>query len=116
MYCDFVKKPMLAVLLGLASVGDVVAKDVVWYDGNQPVCYSIQKNVDPVVKVAAQMFADDMKAVTGKEAVAADKEKTAVIKVVELDKLSSSAKKQLARQGVPIVELLKKIDGFHILL
>ena len=39
MYCDFVKKPMLAVLLGLASVGDVVAKDVVWYDGNQSVCF-----------------------------------------------------------------------------
>ncbi len=108
------KKPMLALFLGLASVGDVMAKDVVWYDGNQPVCYSIQKNVDPVVKVAAQMFADDMKAVTGKEAVVADKEKSAVIKVVELDKLSSSAKKQLTKQGVPIVALQKKIDGFHI--
>ncbi len=114
MYCNFVKKPMLALFLGLASVADVVGKDMVWYDGSQPVSYTMPRNVDPVVKVAAQMFVDDMKAVTGKAALLVGKEAEATVKVVELDKLSSSAKKRLAKQGIPVMELQKKIDGFHI--
>lgn len=111
-YRDLLSKPILTLFLGVAAVGNLAAKDLVWYDGKQAVSYSIQKNVDPVVKVAAQMFADDMKAVTGKEAVMADKK--VVIKVFELDKLGASFKKRLAKQGVPVMELQKKIDGFHI--
>ena len=107
-------KYSLSLLLGLTTVGNLAAKDLVWYDGNRAVCYFVQRNVEPVVKVAAQMFADDMKAVTGKEAVAADKEKAATIKVLELDKLSASARRQLVKQGVPVHELQKKMDGFCI--
>jgi len=106
------RKPILTLFFGLATIGNLAAKDLVWYDGNQAVSYSIQKNVDPVVKVAAQMFADDMKAVTGKEAVMVGK--NATVKVFELDKLTPSIKKHLSKQGVPVMELQKKIDGFYI--
>ncbi len=90
------------------------AKDFVWYDGTHAVSYHIQKNADPVVKIAAGMFADDMKAVTGKSALASNEERKAAIKVIELSKASASAKKALAKQGVPIAALREKTDGFSI--
>lgn len=42
------------------SMGHVSAEDVVWYDGVHAVSYYLQKNVDPVVKVAADMFTADI--------------------------------------------------------
>ncbi len=92
----------------------LAAKDFVWFDGNKAVSYYMQKNVDPVVKVAADMFSADMQAVTGKKAMATDQEKAAVIKVVELDKASASSRNALAKQGIPVAEVAQKIDGFHI--
>lgn len=108
-------KKVMLLAMGLCSMpmASLSAKDITWYDGTHPVTYHIQKNVDPVVKIAAEMFAGDMEAVTGKSAVA-EKEKTATIRVFELDKISGSDKKALMKQGVPVSELQKKIDGFHI--
>ncbi len=96
------------------SMGQVSAKDMVWYDGIHAVNYYVQKNVDPVVKVAADMFSADMQAVTGKKAVASKQMASAVIRIVELDKTPSSTRKDLAKKGVPVDELQNKIDGFHI--
>ena len=109
-----VAKVLFFLLVCLLVSASVSAKDVVWYDGTHAVTYHISKNVDPVVKVAADMFAGDMEAVTGKQALASDKEKTATIRVVELDKASNAVKKNLVKQGVPVAALQKKIDGFHI--
>lgn len=111
---ETMKKLLLA--LGICSMPMAVlhAKDIVWYDGGQAVSYHIQKNVDPVVKVACDMFASDMAAVTGKAAVKLKDEKTATIRVVELDQASSSVKKKLSKIGFPVQELQKKIDGFYI--
>ena len=111
------KKQMIfktTALLALAlSSMPIMAKDIIWYDGTHAVTYSVQKNSDPVVKVALDMFRGDMKAVTGKEAIAAS-EKTATIRIVELDKSSGAVKAILAKQGVPLDELQHKIDGFYI--
>ena len=96
------------------SMGHVSAEDVVWYDGVHAVSYYLQKNVDPVVKVAADMFTADMQAVTGKKAVASKQETSASIRIVELDKASSTTRKNLVKEGVPLNELQNKIDGFHI--
>lgn len=90
------------------------AKDFVWFDGNRAVSFHVQKNVDPVVKVATDMFATDMLAVTGKKAVASRQERNAAIRIVELDRVSSVVRNTLIRQGVPVQKLLQKIDGFHI--
>lgn len=62
------------------------ARDLVWFDGAHAISCKIQRNVDPVVKVALQMFAGDMKAVTGKSAV---ESKNGVIRVMEIDKASN---------------------------
>lgn len=111
---ETIKKLLLA--LGICSMPMAVlhAKDIVWYNGIQAVSYHVQKNVDPVVKVACDMFAGDMAAVTGKAAVNLKDEKTATIRVVELDQASSSVKKKMSKMGFPVLELQKKIDGFYI--
>jgi len=55
-------KKLLWLLLLLPSV---VHAEVVWFDGRNPISYSIPKKVEPVVKVALDMWKDDMRQVTG---------------------------------------------------
>lgn len=103
-----------AVLLALTPwTIHVQAADVVWFDGNKAVTYSLPKKTEPVVTTAIDMFEEDMEAVTGRKATAAS-EKTAAIRVVELDKASASVRKQLEGNGVPVSELEGKTDGFSI--
>ena len=56
------------------------AADVVWFDGSHPITYSIPADVEPVVKVALDMWKSDMLQVTGMMPVASSK---GVIKVVQ---------------------------------
>ena len=105
----------MALTLWTVSVGmPLFAKDFIWFDGKEAVSCYVPKNVDPVVKIAAEMFSADMQAVTGMKAMAAKQEKNAVIKIVELDKASSATKSALRKQGIPVDEVSQKIDGFHI--
>ena len=41
------------------------ASVVVWFDGHNPVTYTVDKKAAPVVKTALSMFSDDMRQVTG---------------------------------------------------
>lgn len=100
-------------VLTVASMTTATAAEVEWYDGTKAVTYSVQKNTDPVVGIALQMFASDMEAVTGRKAVAAP-ESSAAIRLVELDKATSAVRKKLEKSGVPVDELEGKTDGFHI--
>ena len=100
-------------MLTVASMTTATAAEVEWYDGTKAVTYSVQKNTDPVVGIALQMFASDMEAVTGRKAVAAP-ESSAAIRLVELDKATSAVRKKLEKSGVPVDELEGKTDGFHI--
>ena len=67
-------------LTGLAQVSAVTAAEVVWFDGQHPVTYSLPKRVEPVVKVALDLFKRDLQQVTGLTPVASDK---AVVKVLK---------------------------------
>ena len=49
----------------------VQAIELVWFDGQQPITYSVPKKVEPVVKIALEMWKNDMRQVTGLEPVAA---------------------------------------------
>ncbi len=69
-------KKLLWMLLLLPSV---VHAEVVWFDGRNPITYSIPKKVEPVVKVALDMWKDDMRQVTGMVPVESSK---GTIKVV----------------------------------
>ena len=65
--------------------------EVVWFDGKQPVTYSLPTEVEPVVTTALKMWKDDMRQVTGMEAVASRK---ATIRILHNSRLP--------------------FDGFHI--
>ena len=98
----------------LVSVSSVMAQgaaEFAWYNGKQAVAYSVQTEVEPVVKVALGMFSDDMSAVTGKNAV---QQKKGTIRIVELDKANKKLQKELSRNGVPVEKLKSSYDGFHI--
>ena len=83
--------------------------ETVWFDGSNPVAFQLPKKHDAVVATAAQMFSDDMKAVTGQRAVKGNS-----IIVNQLDKASSSTAKSLKAKGVPVDSLKTLTDGFNI--
>ncbi len=56
-------------VLALCVLG-VQAAEVVWFDGQQAITYRVPKKVEPVVKIALEMWKSDMKQVTGLEPVA----------------------------------------------
>ena len=88
----------------LLSVVTLVASaaDVVWFDGHHPVTYQVVGKVDPVVKIALQMFESDIQMVTGMKPVAS---KSATIRVVQGKgsddgfRISINAKKQIVIEG-----------------
>ena len=67
-------------LTGLAQVSAVTAAEVVWFDGQHPVTYSLPERVEPVVEVALDLFKRDLQQVTGLTPVASGKP---VVKVVQ---------------------------------
>ena len=69
-----------ALCLGMWLPQLVVAADVVWFDGQSPVTYSVQKGVDPVVLTALEMWKDDIRQVTGLEPMASAKP---VVRIVQ---------------------------------
>ena len=73
-------KRFLSSALLTLMMSTVLAADVVWYDGRNPVTYQVQGKVAPVVLQALQMFADDMQLVTTHKAVPV---KNAAIRIVQ---------------------------------
>ena len=49
------------------------AADIVWFDGTNPISYQVVGKTDPVVKIALQMWSDDMEQVTGMRPVSSKK-------------------------------------------
>ena len=55
---------LLVLVLALCVMG-VQAAEIVWFDGQQPITYCVPKKVEPVVKVALELWKSDMQQVTG---------------------------------------------------
>ena len=109
MYKTFIIGSLM--MFAMSSMMAQTADELVWYDGENAVAYSVQTDVDPVVKVALDMFSEDMSAVTGRKAIAAKKGK---LRIVELDKASKKIIKELSRKNVTLEEIMSSCDGFHI--
>lgn len=110
---SFIQRTALAIAM---ACGMLVAKaaEVEWFDGKQAVTYYVQqRNVDPVVMTAVEMFCGDMEAVTGRRAETASEGKAA-IRVVEADRAGRKTLASLKKAGVPIDSLTKLTDGFYI--
>ena len=84
-----------------------------WYDGMEPVSFSMPPVYDPVVAVAAGMFSDDMLSVTGRQALCSPPEK-AMIRLYQLDISSGEEVKAAKSAGIDVKALSKLTDGFAI--
>ncbi|MDE6740701.1 MAG: glycosyl hydrolase 115 family protein, partial [Muribaculaceae bacterium] len=100
-----------AILITIIGCLSFQAQALVWYDGKKPVSFSIPDNADPVVTVAAGMFADDMQAVTGKRA---EKSDNATIRLYQIDTASDSDIEAYKSIGIDIKKLQTLTDGFAI--
>lgn len=91
----------------------VRAGEMVWFNGTTPIYYSMPVNADPVVAVAANMFADDIRTVTDirPRAVMPDK---ALIRLYQLDTAPKSEQKQVRDAGIDVNALKKLTDGYAI--
>ncbi len=49
----------------LCQIGILAKSQLVWFDGKNPISYTLNTKTDPVVKIAMEMFCDDMRQVTG---------------------------------------------------
>ena len=66
------RKGLLLVLCACCAwLQSVTAAELEWFDGRHPVTYSLPKRVEPVVKVALDLFKSDLQQVTGMTPVAA---------------------------------------------
>ena len=103
------KRTIISLLL-TALILPLHAKKIVWFDGTNPVTYSVQKNTDLVVGVALNMFSDDMLEVTETYAIPASPTK-AKIHIYQLDKATDTDKKELTKQGFNLNKLTKSTDA-----
>ena len=77
------------------------AAEVVWFDGTHPVTYQIVGKVDPVVRMALQMFCDDMRQVTGLEPQSS---KQAVIRITQGKGTDDGFRLSISPEGQILVE------------
>lgn len=103
-------KKYILILLVLSYEISTYAASVKWFDGTHAVSYQIHGKTDPVVTTALQMFVDDMRQVTGMDAV---QQKDGTIQIYELDK-NKSAVNKLRKIGVPVDSIGKHLDAFYI--
>lgn len=107
------KKWILTTLL-TAIVETVPAADYVWYNGQRNVQYSFVGEYSPVVKIASDLFDDDIFQVTGKKPIRNGKGSD--IQIVQLDKATAKICKALKAKGVPTDELKLKRDAFFLMV
>ena len=87
---------LLFTLLPLTSFAEVV-----WFDGQHPISYQIPKKVEPVVKIALEMWKDDMQQVTGMVPISSSK---AVIKLTQTANLPVDGFRIYIKGGQIIIE------------
>ncbi|MDE6786194.1 MAG: glycosyl hydrolase 115 family protein [Muribaculaceae bacterium] len=100
-------------LLSYILFSSLLVYPLAWYDGKTPVSYFLPDSCDPVVEVAASMFADDMEAVTGRRAHASAQD-NAKIRLYQLDTASDSEIAAARKAGIDVKALKGLTDGFAI--
>lgn len=90
---------------------DAAAPNVYWTDANGQVSYNINDKTAPVVKIALNLFENDMKGVTG---YAAKQKTTAPIQIFQLDQLSNKEFSNLEKLGAPVQKIITTKDAYFI--
>lgn len=107
----FIRSILFAVFI--LNVFAVSASNFIWYDGQQAISYNVPRNTSPVVNIALDMFAEDMKLVTGPHPKQVPS-KHAAIRIIQLDKADNRTQKDLHVAGIPVNDLIRKQDAFYI--
>lgn len=107
----FIRSILFAVFI--LNVFAVSASNFIWYDGQQAISYNVPRNTSPVVNIALDMFAEDMKLVTGLHPKQVPS-KHAAIRIIQLDKADNRTQKDLYVAGIPVNDLIRKQDAFYI--
>lgn len=114
--CDFApmnqNKIFLSLLLLFVLSSFAMAKNVMWYNGVQPVTYSVNSKHSKPVKTALAMFSNDMEAVTGQPA--RHKKRNASLKIYQLDKLTNKEFKELNKLKLPLQRVITLREAFYI--
>ena len=90
---------------------DAAAPNIYWTDANGQVSYNINDKTAPVVKIALNLFENDMKGVTG---YAAKQKNTAPIQIFQLDQLSNKEFSNLEKLGAPVQKIITTKDAYFI--
>ncbi len=110
-------------LMGLASQATSMAKarktttvaavpaNIYWTDANGKVTYNINANTSQVVKIALNLFENDMKGVTG---FAAKQKASAPIQIYQLDMLSNKEFTAVEKLGAPLHKIITAKDAYYI--
>ena len=106
------KRTIISLLLTILIL-PIHAKDIVWFDGTNPVTYSILTDRDLVVETALNMFSNDMLEVTEAYAIPEAPSK-ATIHIYQLDKATDKERQELAKMGFDISKITKGHDAFSI--
>lgn len=107
----FIRSILFAVFI--LNVFAISASNFIWYDGQQAISYNVPRNTSPVVNIALNMFAEDMKLVTGLHPKQVSS-KHAAIRIIQLDKADNKTQKDLQVTGIPVNDLIQKQDAFYI--
>ena len=107
------RKTLLSILYcaALALPSAMQAKDIVWYSGKGNVEYRVCEKPSNVVKIALEMFSNDMKAVTGHHAKASSKAK---LEIFQLDMLTNKEMKELDKRKIAYTDIITRKDAFTI--
>lgn len=95
----------------MLSTLPLMAKDVVWFNGRQPVTYSFKGKRSAVIDMAMDLFAEDMRLLTGHKI---DHSERGVVEIYELDKLKDKDFRLLQRRKIPIDRIIAKADAFYL--
>ena len=106
------KRTIISLLLTILIL-PIHAKDIVWFDGTNPVTYSVLTDRDLVVETALNMFSNDMLEVTEAYAIPEAPSK-ATIHIYQLDKATDKERQDLAKMGFDISKITKGHDAFSI--
>ena len=74
-------KLIATIFFAFCTLCKAYTAELIWFDGQHPITYQMPQMVEPVVKVALEMWKDDMQQVTGVMPVASSK---AVVKMTKV--------------------------------
>lgn len=102
---------LLFLTIAFSAAQRAIGANVVWFDGHNHVSYIAHQSHSPLVKIALDLFAEDMKAVTGHRAVENHKGK---IEIIELNSLSNKEFKKIQKRKLPYQKVIAKPEAFYI--